>query len=220
MPERFSQQKIVNRGIVTEPFRYIDSFEGRKHILLVFDDLTEGKMIQFRFLRNGLRAGESCFYLTHQEPSVIEREMSMSEVVDAREWIEKEQLHIYPIRDLSQDKDGMLKGYQKILEMIQQYRPPYRVVGRAILDIKTEMSMEVQYVLEKVFHSRFETLEGSFLCYYDWSEMGGNRLRWLERLSRTHHAVIFATNFRRGLTFNLESYFDTASQDFHYIEEI
>ena len=211
MARRSPYQRAVEKGIVTEPFQYIDSLEGRKHIILVYEDPMEGKMIQFRFLRNGLKLGESCFYLTHQEPELVEREMRESGVLDTTEWIKKGLLHIYRLPDISQDKEGMLEGCQKILKSIQQYKAPYRIVGRAIADVSTEMSMEAQYVLEKVFHSRFERMDGSFLCHYDWSQIGGNRLRWIEKLSRTHHAIIFATKFRCGMAFNLESYFETAA---------
>lgn len=215
MTRRSSYQSAVERGIVTEPFRYIDSLEGRKHIILVYDDQIEGKLIQFRFLRNGLRHDESCFYLTHQEPEIIEREMNESGMMDATEWKKKGLLHIYRISDISQDKHGMLEGCQKILKIIEEHKPPYRIVGRAIADVSTEMSMEVEYVLEKVFHSKFENMDGSFLCHYDWQEIGGNRLRWIEKLARTHHAIIFATKFRQGMAFNLEAYFQTAPTDHH-----
>jgi hypothetical protein len=215
MTKRSSYQSAVERGIVTEPFKYIDSLEGRKHIILVYDDQIEGKLIQFRFLRNGLRDGESCFYLTHQEPEIIQREMSKSGMIDTAEWIKKGLLHIYQIPDISQDKEGMLEGCQKILKMIQRHKAPYRIVGRIISDVSTEMSMETEYVLEKIFHSRFERIDGSVLCYYDWSQIGGNRLRWIEKLSRTHHAIIFATKFRSGMAFNLESYFETAAVNHH-----
>lgn len=208
-------QSAVEKGIVTEPFQYIDSLEGKKHIILVYDDKTEGRLIQFRFLRNGLKLGENCFYLTHQDPQFIEREMAASGMIDAVQWIKRGLLHIYRLPDLSQDKEGMLEASRKILRMIQGHKPPYRIVGRAISDISTDMSMEVQYLLEKVLHPRFEEVEGSFLCYYDWQEIGGNRLRWIEKLSRTHHAIIFATRFRRGMAFNLESYFETAPDDSH-----
>ncbi|MGI0087152.1 MAG: hypothetical protein ACREBI_04220 [Nitrosotalea sp.] len=221
MTKRSAYQSAVERGIVTEPFQYIDSLEGRKHIILVHDDPIEGKLIQFRFLRNGLRCGDSCFYLSHQAPEVIEREMTESGMIDAAEWIKKDLLHIHQIPDISEEKEGMLEGCHKVLKMIQEYKAPYRIVGRAISDVSTEMAMETQYVLEKVFHSKFEKIDGSFLCHYDWSQIGGNRLRWIEKLSRTHHAIIFATKFRSGMAFNLESYFETATADHHqYTEEI
>lgn len=218
MTRRSSYQSAVERGIVTEPFQYIDSLEGRKHIILVYDDQIEGKLIQFRFLRNGIRRGESCFYLTHQDPETIEKEIIKSGMMDDPEWIKKGLLHIHQIPDISQEKEGMLEGCQKILKTIQEYKAPYRIVGRAISDVSTEMAMETQYVLEKVFHSKFEKIDGSFLCHYDWSQIGGNRLRWIERLSRTHHAIIFATKFRRGMAFNLETYFETAPS--HHLEDI
>lgn len=203
MLRRSLYQSTVERGIVSEPFQYIDALEGRKHIILVYEDPIEGKLIQFRFLRNGLRLGESCFYLTHQDPAIVEKDMRESGMIDVSAFLKKDLLHIHQIPDVSQDKDGILDGCQKILKAIQEYGTPYRIVGRAISDVSTEMSMEVQYVLEKVFHSRFEGVDGSVLCHYDWSQIGGNRLRWLERLSRTHHAIIFATGFRHGMAFSM-----------------
>lgn len=203
MLRRSSFQMMVDKGIVSEPFQYIDALEGKKHIILIYEDQIEGKLIQFKFLKNGLYAGESCFYMTHEDPHVIEKEMRESGVIDVSTYLKKDLLHIHQVPDISQDKDGMLDGCQKMLKDIQEYQAPYRIVGRAISDVSTEMSMEVQYVLEKAFHSRFEGLDGSVLCYYDWSQMGGNRLRWIEKLSRTHHAIIFATGFKRGMAFNL-----------------
>lgn len=144
--------------------------------------------------------------------------MIESGILDAPQWIKSGLLHIYSIPDISQDRRGMLEGCEKILKIVQGFKPPYRIVGRAISDVSTDMSMEVQYVLEKVFHSKFESMDGSVLCYYDWSQIGGNRIRWIEKLSRTHHAIIFATKFRRGMAFNLESYFETTVC--HHPEEI
>ena len=196
-------QIAVKKGIVSEPFQYIDAMEGRKHIILVYEDQIEGKLIQFRFLGNGLRSGESCFYLTHQDPGMIESEMRRSGMIDVSMYLKKNLLHIHKIPDISQDKDGMIEGCQKILEAIGEYQAPYRIVGRAIEDVSTDMSMDTQYALERIFHSRFEEVDGSVLCHYDWSQMGGNRLRWIEKLSRAHHAVIFATRFKRGMAFNI-----------------
>lgn len=202
MLKRSLYQSLVKRGIVSEPFQYIDSIEGKKHIILIYEEPMEGKLIQFRFLRNGLKIGESCFYLTHQEPHAIEKEMRESGMIDVSDYQKKDLLHIYQIPDISQDKDGMFDACHKILKMILEYHTPYRIVGRAISDVSTEMSMEIQYVLEKSFHSKFDMVDGSVLCHYNWSQMGGNRLRWIERLSRTHHAVIFATRFKRGMAFS------------------
>lgn len=200
---RSPYQIIMEGGIVSEPFQYIDALEGKKHIILIYEDQIEGKLIQFRFLRNGLKDGESCFYLTHEDPHVIEKEMRESGMIDVSTYLKKGLLHIHQVPDISQDKDGMLDGCQKMLKVIQEYQAPYRIVGRIISDISTDMSMEVEYVLEKVFHSKFGGIEGSVLCHYDWLQMGGNRLRWIEKLSRTHHAIIFATGFKRGMAFNL-----------------
>lgn len=210
MTKRSSYRRTVERGIVTESFRYIDSLKERKHIILVYEDQIEGKLIQFRFLRNGLIKVENCFYLTHQDIHSVEKEMVESGILDASKWIKKDLLHIFNIPDISQDKCGMLHGCEKILKMIQQFKPPYRIVGRAISDVNTDMYMEVQYVLEKVFHSKFESLDCSVMCYYDWSQIGGNRLKWIEKLSKTHHVIIFATKFKQGVTFNVDSYFETA----------
>jgi hypothetical protein len=202
MLRRSLYQSTVERGIVSEPFQYIDSLEGKKHIILLYEDPIEGKLIQFRFLRNGLRIGESCFYLTHEEPSIIEKEMREAAMIDVSTSLKKG-LHILKIPDISQDKDGMLEGCQKIQKIIQEHGTPYRVVGRIIPDVSTEMAMEVQYALERIFHSGYEGVEGSVLCHYDWTQIGGNRLRWLERLSRAHHAIIFATGFKRGMAFSV-----------------
>jgi hypothetical protein len=46
------------------PIEFIDSLDEKKHIMLYYDDSECARLVEFRFLKNGLARGESCIYAT------------------------------------------------------------------------------------------------------------------------------------------------------------
>jgi hypothetical protein len=53
------------------PFRYIDSLEDKQHIALFYDDPEYARLIEFRFIKNGLLKGEQCVYATEEDSGSI-----------------------------------------------------------------------------------------------------------------------------------------------------
>lgn len=51
--------------------KYIDSLEGKQHILLFYEEPEYAKLIEFGFIRNGLMKGEQCVYATDEDSGDI-----------------------------------------------------------------------------------------------------------------------------------------------------
>lgn len=178
-----------------DPLKFVDSLDARKHVVLVYDDQSFGKMIQFRFINNGLMKGENCIYLTHGDPKIIKKEMDENGI-NVKEFVQRDLLHIQQISSLEKDPKGILIGYENIVKQATaDKKPPYRIVGRIIPNIGVEEAMLVQMAIERITHGVFENLNSTVLCEYDFNEIPTRDHKiWLARLYSYHHAAIVSTH--------------------------
>ncbi len=176
-----------------EPLQFVNSLDAKKHILLLCNDTTFRKMIELRFLENGLVKDESGIYLTSKDPQRIMDTMVKFNM-NFQPHLKNKSLQILELPKFDEDPDGILLGIEKFMKkMLSELKPPYRIVGRIISDISTELGMSVELALERYLHARFDSLDGSFLCTYDYYEVPEkDRLKWLDSLIKNHHAVIYA----------------------------
>jgi len=75
-PEINSTDDSFNRN----PLKFLDSIDDYKHIVLFYEEPESGRMIQFRFIKNGLLKGQHCIYTIHENMDIplIENEMTNS----------------------------------------------------------------------------------------------------------------------------------------------
>ena len=177
-----------------DPIKFVDSLDAQKHVVLVYDDQSFGKRIQFRFINNGLIKGENCIYLTHGDPRIIKDEMDENGI-DVKGFVQKDLLHIQQISSPEKDPNGILIGYENIVKQVTADRkPPYRIVGRMMPNIGIEEIMAVQIAIERMAHATFENLNSTVLCTYDFNEIPVKDYKmWLGRLFSYHHAAIVST---------------------------
>jgi len=182
-------------GRVLEPLQFVNSLDAKKHILMLRNDPVFGKIIAFRFLENGLMKGESGLYLTNEDPQRVIDGMMKSDT-DMQVYVKNKSLKILQLPKFDEDPDGILLGIEKFIQKtLSELKPPYRIVGRIISDISTELGMSVELALERYVHARFDSIDGSILCTYDYNEIPKkDRLQWMDKLIKTHHAVIYANS--------------------------
>ena len=185
-----------------EPLLFVNTLDAKKHILLLCNDHAFGNTIEFRFLENGLVKGESGIYLTSGDPQRV-IDIMMESNMDMRPYLKNESLKILKVPKFDEDPDGILTGTEKFMqEMLLELKSPYRIVGRIISDISTELGMSVEVTLERNLQARFDSLDGSFLCTYYYHEVPKKSgQKWMDLLIKNHHAMIYAN----------ESYKATAS---------
>jgi MEDS: MEthanogen/methylotroph, DcmR Sensory domain len=185
------------------PIKFLDRMEGNNHIVLLYDNQKYADLIIARYLLNGLLKGESCIFFTADKPGTIEERLSV-EGIDVDSYKRTNSLRIFHIEryDTNNKLDalGTLKSIRK--EATRGMKPPYRFVGRTIMDTETIEGMNLGLVVEKSGHEHFEEFDNSQMCYYDISGIEqSKRDEWIRELLKNHHHVIYASEPDKAVAF-------------------
>ncbi len=183
------------------PFMYVDSIEHKQHILLLYEDPAYARLIEFRFIKNGLVGGETCVYVTREDSGSIVLKLLNYGI--PLQYLQSGKLRVIQVHEACGTGDAILEKSKKDLEeILNGLIPPYRLVGRIVPNISTIDGISVQLDLEKKTHSCFEDFRGSVMCIYDISTIEKTRRkRWIENLRQTHHTVILATKSGQGVVY-------------------
>ena len=180
------------------PFRYVDLLEQKQHILLLYEDIEYAKMIEFRFIKNGLANGENCIYVTSEDSgSIVLKFLNYGIPI---QYFQNGKLKVIQMHENCGNVQQMLDQSRKDIERVfANLIPPYRVVGRIVPNISTVDGMTAQLDLENKTHSCFDDFRGSIMCTYDMSKIERTKRKtWMDELRQTHHAIIHATKFGEG----------------------
>ena len=187
-----------------ETFSFVDNVE-KKHFVLLHDEPEFAKMIEFRFIKNGLEKGEHCIFSTRENKSDIESQMK-NQGINVEKYKEKKLLQFFYPSDPMNDDDGVLKGFEKISsEMLRSSKPPFRIViGTAFCDTYNREGMLAELEIERHLHSTFEGFLGSVLCSYSFGEIASSGYtKSISKLLDSHHSLIFAPKNNNTITFDI-----------------
>jgi hypothetical protein len=184
------------------PIKFLDQMEGNNHIVLLYDNEKYADLVIARYFLNGLQKGESCIFFTADEPETIEKRLS-AEGIDVDSYKRTNSLRIFRIERYGANKfdaPGTLKSIRE--EATRGMKPPYRFVGRTIMDTGTIEGMNLGLVVEKSGHKHFEEFDNSQMCYYDISGIEqSKRDEWIRELLKNHHQVIYASEPDKAVAF-------------------
>jgi hypothetical protein len=186
------------------PIKFLDRMEGNNHMVLLYDNQKYADLIIARYFLNGLQKGESCIFFTTDKPEIIEERLS-AEGIDVDSYKRTNSLRIFYIEryDVNNNKLDAL-GTLKLIreEATRGMKPPYRFVGRTIMETGTIEGMNLGLVVEKIGHEHFEEFDNSQLCYYDISGIEqSKRDEWIRELLKNHHHVIYASEPDKAVAF-------------------
>jgi hypothetical protein len=204
-PESNSTNDSINRN----PLKFLDSLDDYKHIVLFYEKPESGRMFKFRFIKNGLLKGQHCIYTTHKDVDIplIENEMTNSGI-DVEGYKKTNLLHIYQIPDPESFQEGSVKGYLEFVKGILadlKHPSSFRMVSRALPEVKKEDQIADVLDVEYTDHSSFGSFGGSLLCSYLVEEIEPRkRGKWIAELLQNHHTAIFIPKSGDGIAFNLE----------------
>ena len=182
----------------------VDSLETKNHhSMVLYKNPQYGTMVINRFIENGLKKGEHVVFITHEDASLAEKQIS-STGIDVDYYKKKKLLYVYQIEDLMKDKEGIPAAFEKLLKKLStEVKPPCRFVGRSIKDISTDEGMKAELVIENLFHSQFDKYDCSFLCTYPVYDIEkSKRPKWLTRLIASHHNFVFAAEPAKSVIFD------------------
>jgi hypothetical protein len=184
------------------PIKFLDRMERNNHIVLLYDNEEYADLVISRYLLNGLQKGESCIFFTADKPEIIEERLS-AEGIDVDSYKQTNSLRIFRIERSDADKFDALGTLKHIREEATKgMKPPYRFVGRTIMDTGSKEGMKLGLVVEKTGHEHFEEFDNSQLCYYDISGIEqSKRNEWISELLKNHHHVIYASEPDRAVAF-------------------
>lgn len=184
------------------PIKFLDRMESNNHIVLLYDNEEYADLVISRYLLNGLQKGESCIFFTADKPEIIEERLS-AEGIDVDSYKQTNSLRIFRIERSDADKFDALGTLKHIREEATKgMKPPYRFVGRTIMDTGSKEGMKLGLVVEKTGHEHFEEFDNSQLCYYNISGIEqSKRNEWISELLKNHHHVIYASEPDRAVAF-------------------
>ena len=184
------------------PIKFLDRMERNNHIVLLYDNEEYADLVISRYLLNGLEKGESCIFFTADKPEIIEERLS-AEGIDVDSYKQTNSLRIFRIERSDADKFDALGTLKHIREEATKgMKPPYRFVGRTIMDTGSKEGMKLGLVVEKTGHEHFEEFDNSQLCYYNISGIEqSKRNEWISELLKNHHHVIYASEPDRAVAF-------------------
>ena len=191
-------------GLDPIPIKYIDTLEQRQHIVLFYEDSEYARMIEFRFIRNGLALGEQCVYATDGDSGAIVLKMLTYGI--PIKYFQTGKLKVYQIHSVHGGPREIMENCRKDIAMIMSsLSSPFRIVSRIVPDVSTRAGMSVELELEHSVHRSFEEFGGSLICPYDVSKMeAGRKRQWMDDLRATHHSIIYAPRFGEGGVFTCQ----------------
>lgn len=166
--------------------------------MLLYEDSEYARMIEFRFLKNGLTKGEQCIYATESDSGSIVLKMLSYGI--PLEYFENKKLRVYQIHQNFGSRDEIMKSCKRDIGMILcDLQSPFRIVSRIVPDVSTITGMSVELELERETHNHFDDIGGSVMCPYDLSKIeASQRKKWIAELYKNHHEVIYASRFGEG----------------------
>ncbi len=185
-----------------DPSVFVDNLGSGKHVVLFYDDPNYGRLLEFRFIKNGLLKGEGCTYLTYEEAGLVEKQMT-DNGIDVEKFKQKNLLRIYQVPKMNEPA-GVTKIVEKIWdEILQAHKSPFRVAGQPMPAAVTEEYLEAQLAIERAVVARFNG-QGSVLCSYSVENIEPVKHgKWLSSLLKMHHDAVFAIKSRGGIGFNM-----------------
>lgn len=174
-----------------------------RHITLFYERPLLGRMVLFRFVKNGLVRGETVIYTTHGDTKNLRHGMEEFGI-DVEEFQQRDLLHLIRIEDPLENSEGFDQGLEEISEALSAVaKPPYRLVSRFVRDVHSSASRTANLEIEKRFHAAYEgaregemfswAREGSTICEYLVEEIGSRvYTEWRQLNTAKHHAAMLA----------------------------
>ena len=180
------------------PISFVDSLDSKMHMLLLYEDPEFAKLIEFRFIRNGLKNGENCIYASAEDSGLIVIKM-LSYGIPLK-YFQSKQLRVFQIKNRAGSKETILQSCRDDAKRIMSdLKPPYRIVTRIVPNVDTNEGICAELELERHLHKTFDEFGGSLLCPYDISKIEEkNREKWIEELRKNHHAEICVSKTGQG----------------------
>jgi KaiC/GvpD/RAD55 family RecA-like ATPase len=187
-----------------KPLDFIDHLSDHaKHIMLLYESSALGRIIEYRFIKNGLLEGQDAVYTTHDDPTSVKGQMEEFGI-DVAKYRMKNQLHVVRITDPTNHPKGLQSGLEEIVKRIKSTEviAPFRIVANFVPDIETTKRIMANTQIESMIDAAYSDGEsgelmqplsdGTLLCPYPINKCQTNmRQDWLQGQFAHHDAAVF-----------------------------
>lgn len=207
-------------------FGFIDNLdtEAFKHVVLFYEEPEYARLVQIRFLSNGLKRGELCIYFASDDEDLQLMQTDMQQCgVDVANYARRGllQLHMRPPRIENRGSHKAAREeYRKVIESTYLTAPnhensmPDRIRGVGSLQPYIFASKNTtsrgdvassQLLMEQLFHSEDrKSFSGIWMCKYQVANIIGSMDKeWMKVLLENHDAVLFLRKSYGGCALDL-----------------
>ena len=185
--------------------RFFDSFQGNKHLAMLYDDAKLARRVEFRYVMKGLEMGEQCLYVIPEDDveDVESVRTQMAEYgIDVSSYLKNGALKLVRISDPARDPAGFKAGCQRILgSLLENIASPLRMVLHVRYRFNTKDEIQGHAEFENVIESNFTHFPGSMLCnHYIGKNTEEKHGEWTQKMLQTHDNV-FVVSSQKGVPF-------------------
>jgi len=191
--------------------QFLDGCHAKKHLVMLYDDPSIARRIEFRYLRIGLERGDYGIYAIPEDdvesPESIRAQME-EYGIDASYYLKNGTLRFVSIPDPAKDPSGFRGGCVNFLSSLTAQISNTAEV-RMVLHVRyrfntrEEVSGHVEF--ENLIESTFSSFPGAMLCNH---YIGRNTIElhgeWTKEMLRSHDNV-FLVSAHGGLPFLAKS---------------
>lgn len=203
---------------------FIDNLDttAYRHIVMFYEEPEYAKLVQMRFINDGLERGECCIYLVHDEQDLLftRREM-IAYGIDIDGYGNKGLLQFYVnrgIKNLESFKCTISMIYEETAKKFinhqpsRQALPPIRGIGLSIPHAFPEgdggsqrMAATVELQIERFFDEEVvRSFTGVWMCPYQLDDIDAQMdKKWMEDVLNSHDAVLFMPKLSNGIALDL-----------------
>lgn len=206
MEQDIISKKDIQFSKEAKPIKFIDEIEENKHIILFYEEPEYAKILQFRFINNGLEKGECGFYLVKNgsDGKLIEEEMKDSGI-NVEKYKKQGILHFFVLPHLNSYHSNRIELVQQTLRKISaQCNKPIRLTGIINRVFDTEEKIKSAIEIEEYLKENLRNFDVTLMCpYYVEKIESKKRGLWIKKLTHYHDSAIFAPSLDQGIAFDL-----------------
>lgn len=197
---RFFESETPVRRVALQ---LVEGIPDLGHSVLLYEDREYADLVAAEYLSRGLQKGESCVYLTSEDPELVEKRLiDFSGIVGA--GFREHRLRIYPgrmiVRGGALSPDEM-KRFVK--DSTRGMKPPYRIFGSIGRLPALPKGIQSRLSREELLQEIFGTLEITMLCWHNLARVPrGVRNGFVESIVKQHNYVVFASDPSRAFGFD------------------
>ena len=191
-----------------EVYDYIDNVQPRKYTILFYEEPETARLIEYRFMKNGLNKGEHCIYMVQETQNLnvdfIEQEM-MRNGINVPLFKEKNLLHLYEVVEAKPNHlEDAITISQKVFDKLLDLKQPLRGVQPPMIREYDADGMDTELQVENYLHGVLQGINCSWICHYYLEDIELHvGERWMNELLRHHHTAIYAPKLSNAIVINL-----------------